>query len=231
VAGRGSYPSDLTDEEWAILEQLLPRSSRRGRPRTRPARRVLDAVFYVLRSGCAWRLLPHDFPTAGRPSLITSVGGITGVWHRVHEALRAAERRRAGRRAEASAAVVDGQSVETAEGGPRGYDAAKRTMGRKQHLLVDTSGLLLASRVTPADTQDREGARRLLAGLGPLRPRLDLIWVEAAYEGKKLSDWCKEQGDWRLEIVKRDGAPGSFVVQPRRWVVERTFSSSVATAA
>ena len=118
---------------------------------------------------------------------------------------------------------MDSQSIKTAEGGSRGYDAAKRVRGRKRHLLVDSSGLLLAAYVAPADTQDRDGARRLLAGLKPLMPRLDLIWADGAYGGKELADWCEQQGGWRLKIVRRGGSCG-FEVLPRRWVVERTFS-------
>lgn len=222
---RSAYPTDLTDAEWAVLEPFVPRPAR-GRPRVWSTRRVLDAVFYVLRSGCAWRLLPRDFPPWQTVFYHFRRWRRTGLWHRVHEALRGATRRRAGRDADASAAVVDSQSVRTTEesGGISGYDAGKGVKGRKRHLLVDTNGLVLSACVTPAGTQDRDGARRLLAGLEPLVPRLEKIWADGAYSGEPLARWCEERGGWRLEVVgKREDARG-FEVLPRRWVVERTFA-------
>jgi putative transposase len=223
---RSPYPTDLTDEEWAVLEPLAAWSARRGRPRTWPVRRVWDVVFYVLRSGCAWRLLPRDFPPWETVFYHFRRWRLAGLWHRLHEALREATRRKEDRHPDASAAVMDSQSVRMTEesGGISGYDAAKGVKGRKRHLLVDTTGLVLSSFVTPAGTQDRDGACRLLAGLKPREPRLARIWADGAYSGRALAEWCEECGGWTLEVVKkRDGAEG-FEVLPRRWVVERTFA-------
>lgn len=140
--------------------------------------------------------------------------------------LRRTTRLGEGRDPEASAAILDSQSVRIAEesGGTKGYDAAKNVPGRKRHLLVDASGLLLAARVTPANTSDNRGARELLAGLAPLMPRLELIWADSAYAGEKLREWCEEQAGWRLKIVPRDTGNSTFEVLPRRWVVERSFA-------
>lgn len=134
--------------------------------------------------------------------------------------------RKKGRNPEASAAIVDSQSVRIAEesGGIKGYDAGKNVPGRKRHLLVDTSGLLLAGRVTSADTSDNRGARELLAGLAPLMPRMKLIWADSAYAGEKLRKWCEEWTGWRLEIVSRNTDNSTFEVLPRRWVVERSIA-------
>ena len=144
----------------------------------------------------------------------------------IYRALRSAERNRAGKNADASAAIMDSQSVKTTEEGARsnGYDAYKNVKGRKRHLLVDALGLPLSVYVTSADVQDRVGARCLLAGLKPFVPRLKKIWVDGAYAGEKLAGWLEEQGGWELQIVERGREAKRFEVLPRRWIVERTFS-------
>ena len=227
---RRSYPTDLTDAEWERLSPLLPECgasrSRRGRPRRHPVREILDAVFYVVRGGCAWRLLPHDFPPWGTVYYWFRRWRLNGLWQSILVALRRITRQKAGRDPEPSAAIVDSPSVRIAEesGGTKGYDAGKNVPGRKRHLLVDTTGLLLARRVTPANTSDNRGARELLAGLAPLMPRLKLIWADSAYAGEKLRRWCKEHTGWRVEVVARDTDSSTFEVLPRRWVVERSFA-------
>ncbi len=220
------YPTDLTDAEWGRLAPLLPAPEPRGRPREHPVREILDAIFYIVRRGCAWRLLPHDFPPWGTVYYWFRRWRLDGLWQRILVALRRATRQTEGREPEPSAAIMDSQSVRIAEesGGNQGYDAGKNVPGRKRHLLVDTSGLLLAGRVTPANISDNRGAKELLAGLAPLMPRLELIWADSAYAGEKLRTWCEEHTGWQLEIVPRDTGSSIFKVLPRRWVVERSFA-------
>jgi putative transposase len=224
---RSSYPTDLTDAEWRALVPYLPTEKPRGRPRKHPLREILDAIFYVVRGGCPWRMLPHDFPPWGTVHYWFRRWRLDGLWQRSLVALRKATRRKEGRDPEASAAIMDSQSVRIAEesGGTKGYDAAKNVPGRKRHLLVDTSGLLLAARVTRTDASDSRGARELLAGLALLMPRLELVWADGAYDaGEKLRAWCEEQTGWRLEVVPREPGSSTFEVLPRRWVVERSFA-------
>ena len=162
-----SYPSDLADAEWECVQRYLPPLSRRGRPRTHPLRRILDAIFYVLRTGCPWRYLPCNFPPWQTVFYHFRQFRRKNTLHGLYPALHRAERERVGRHPDPSAAVMDSQSVKTVEesGGIRGFDGGKLVKGRKRHLLVDTLGLPIAWYVTPADLHDTQGARRLLGGL------------------------------------------------------------------
>jgi putative transposase len=223
---RKTYPTDLSDAQWSCLLSYLPTPKAQGRPRIHSLRDVLDAIFYVLKSGCHWRLLPHDFPPWPTVYYHFRKLRLSGAWGLIYRDLRCAERNRAGKNADASAAIMDSQSVKTTEEGARsnGYDAYKNVKGRKRHLLVDTLGLPLSVYVTSADVQDRVGARCILAGLKPFVPRLKKIWADGAYAGEKLAGWLEEQGGWELQIVERDRGVKGFEVLPRRWIVERTFS-------
>ena len=151
---------------------------------------------------------------------------MNGLWPLILKILRAAERKRAGKNPQPTAAIMDSQSVKTVEESayPSGYDAHKNVKGRKRHLLVDTLGLVLSVYLTSADVQDRVGARCLLAGLKPFVPRLKKIWADGAYTGEKLAGWLKEQGGWELEIVERSADTEGFAALPHRWIVERTLS-------
>ncbi len=222
---RKTYPTDLSDAEWTRLQAYLPNLKAEGRPRTHPLRDVLDAIFYVLKSGCQWRLLPHDFPPWSSVYYHFRRFRLNGLWTLILKVLRAAERKRAGKNPQPTAAIMDSQSVKTVEESahPSGYDAHKSVKGRKRHVLVDTLGLLLSVYVTPAEVQDRIGARCLLAGLKPFVPRLKKIWADGAYTGEKLAGWCKEQGGWELQIVQRSADTEGFAVLPHRWIVERTL--------
>jgi putative transposase len=174
-------------------------------------RRILDAIFYILRTGCAWRYLPSNFPPWPTVFYHFRRFRLQGKWHLLHMALHRAELERAGHYPEPSAAIMDGQSVKTVEESAniRGYDAYKRIRGRKRHLLVDTLGLPIASYVTPADIHDTVGARKLLSGLAFFVPRLQKIWADAAYRGKELADWCQQQGNGcDLEVVEREPGRG-----------------------
>jgi transposase len=224
------YPSSsMTDAQWAVVAPLLPppgnAAGKGGRPEKHPRRIVLDAIFYVARGGIAWRQMPNDFPPAMTIYDIFRRWATTGVWQRVHDALRDLVRLHAGRNVLPTAAIVDSQTVRGADTVPSasaGYDAAKKTKGRKRHIATDTMGLLLAVVVTAAHIQDRDGAHRLLTALRARFSTVSHIWVDGGYAGR-LVTWANKILSFTLDIVKHTDKTPRFRVLPRRWAIERTF--------
>jgi transposase len=224
------YPSTITDGQWALLGPLLPvpayRGSKGGRPEKHPRRRILDAVFYLIRGGLAWRQLPVEFPPWQTVYGWFVRWHADGTWMRVHDALRDRVRVAAGRMATPTAAIVDSQSVRAAGSvakSSRGYDGGKRVNGRKRHIAVDALGLLLVVLVTAAAVQDRDGAYRLLALLRERFATVSHVWADGGYAGR-LVLWARKVVNLTVEVVKRRDTLRGFVVLPRRWVVERTFA-------
>ncbi|RFS39337.1 IS5 family transposase [Micromonospora craniellae] len=226
---RSCYPSSLTDAMWAVLAPLLPARDLRkgGRPRVYGDRLVLDSIFYVLRSGCPWRMMPRDLAPADAAHRWFTTWRKNGTWDRVHDELRRRVRVAAGREAEPTAAVLDAQSIKSSEGGEcRGFDMGKKTTGRKRHLVVDTMGLILVVMVTSASVNDRPGGRRILQRLAEAFATVALVWADGGYANSidsSLLSWAKDKLGILLEIVKRTDDVKGFKVLPRRWVVERTL--------
>ena len=218
------YATDLTDAEWALLAPHPPAPNRLGRPRAVDLREVLNALLYLLRTGCPWRLLPKEFPP--RSTVFDYFRRLweDGTWPAIHALLVMAAREQAGKAASPTAGIVDSQSVRTTEaGGPKGYDAGKGVNGRKRHVLVDTLGLLLVLVVHTADIQDRDGLALVCRRLRRRFPWLRLIFADGGYRGEAAGCAAAREG-LRLEIVTRDPGTRGFAVLPRRWVVERTFA-------
>src|SRR5215469_6196564 len=193
------YQTDLTDTEWRIIAPHLPKPCATGRPREWPMREIVNGIFYVMRAGCPWRLVPSDLPP----------------WGTVYRWFAA------GRDASPSAAIIDSQSVKTTEaGGPRGYDAGKKVNGRKRHALVDTDGRGLVIEPHPASVQDRDGGGPLLSLSRRSFPFIERVFADAGYAGEKVAKATLIA----VEIVRKNPGQVGFAVNPRRWVVERFFA-------
>jgi len=219
------YPSDLTPEEWAVVRPLLPGRNRLGRPRQVKLRRVWDAIQYIAAAGCAWSLLPKDFPPVSTVRYYFYRWRDDGLLAGINRALVAAARLAAGRDMQPTGGVIDSQSVKTSENTSlSGFDAGKRIKGRKRHIITDTCGNLIACEVHTANIQDRDGAPRVFARLRREAPRLRHIFADGGYAGPKLRAALVGLGRWTLQIVKRSDTAKGFEVLPRRWVVERTFA-------
>jgi transposase len=216
------YPSDLTDEEWERIAPLMPRPGRRGRPREVDFREVINAVRYLVRSGCGWRMLPIHFG-----AWQTVYGWFRELARRflfqtIHDIELMLDRERQGREQSPSAAVIDSQSVKAPSARERGFDAAKKIVGRKRHIAVDTDGRLLMVNLTPADISDSAGAQVILDGIRKRWPWVKHLFADGAYDRLKLMDKASYL-DFVIEVVRRCDDQKGFKILPRRWVVERTF--------
>lgn len=228
-SSRKVYPSDLTDEQWAIVEPMIPpakQNPRGGRPREVDMREVLNTIFYLNRSGCQWDMLPHDLLPKSTVYDYFAQWRDDGTWAKMVKALRERTRREAGREPSPSAACIDSQSVKTTEiGGPeRGYDGGKKINGRKRHLLVDTLGLLIAVLITSAGLDDGVAAPLLLGLVTPQDfPRLATIFADQKYHNHALDAWMAEhRTNWRIEVKVRPAGTKGFTPLEKRWVIERT---------
>lgn len=226
------YPTDLSNTEWHRLARLVPGPKPGGRPLKYARREILNAILYLVRTGCPWRFLPADLPPWRIVYHYFRIWTRSGWWQQLHDHLRGQVRAQAGRRRQPTAGIVDSQSVKMApQAGVRGADVGKQTTGRKRgrplgRMLVDTLGLMWLLVVHPAHVQDRDGARLLLGALSLFCRRLRLIWADGAYGGA-LIEWVadlRQRAKLRLEIVKRQEGAKGWQVLPKRWIVERTFA-------
>lgn len=225
-SARRGYPSDLTDAQWALIESLLPEPSTDGRPEKHPRREIVNAILYVVRSGCPWRYLPADLPPWQTVYWYFSRWEEAGVTEKLLATLRVKARVQAGRAPEPSAGIIDAQSVKGADTvgrDSRGYDAGKKINGRKRFIITDTLGLLVTVWVLAASWQDRDGAKGALVATALAAPSMRHLFADQGFAGR-LVDWAHEVTRTTIEIVRKPADQHGFAVQPRRWVVERTLA-------
>ena len=219
-----TYETELTDAQWEFLQPMLPKPKKCGRPPT-DRRCVINAIWYVLKGGIPWRLLPKQYPPWKTIYHIFRAWSLDNTWAALNDALRTCVRDNEERDAQPSAAILDSQSVKAdGHGGEVGFDAGKKISGRKRHILVDTLGLLLGVVVTPASCPERDGAQQVLQRVAGWFPKLRKLWVDGGYTGETFQQWVSD--NWpklEVEVVKRSASTKGFAVLPRRWIVERTF--------
>lgn len=225
-SAKRDYTSDMSDKHWDLIKPLLPLQRQgRGRPLKLDMRQTVNAMFYVVRTGCQWKNLPAGYPNFNSVYYHYRKWCTDGTWRRVNTALRQQDRQQQGRKAEPSAGIIDSQSVKTTEsGGDRSYDAGKKINGRKRHIVVDTVGNLLDVVVHAAGIQDYHGAKKVLEKVTETVTTLQKLWADGIYRNGGLVDWVRETLNIVLEIVNREPGQVGFQVLPRRWVVERTFA-------
>jgi putative transposase len=223
---RKPYPTDLSDAEWNYIEPHLPAPKGYGRPRTHDLREILNAVFYLLKSGCQWRLLAHYFPRWPTVYHYFRKWRMDGTWERLNRALRERLRVRLKRDPQPSAGVVDSQSVKSTAlfSAHRGYDGGKKVKGRKRHILVDTEGFVLKAKIHSAKVMDYEGIKSLLRRANEQFPRLRHLWLDAGYRGEdKGANWVQKTLGWTVDLLerpKRLAPEGVLMAWAREWAKE-----------
>lgn len=222
-----AYPTDLNDIQYTKISPFLPEAKTTGRPMKYTWREILNGTFYIVKNGCVWRALPHEYPPWQVVYYYFRRFQMSGLWEQINRIIREGVRQKEGRNAKASVMIIDSQSVKSSEGGEqRGYDGGKHVSGRKRNLVVDTQGLVVLAKVTAANVQDVHTGKKTLTELSlrrDLLERLKVIFADGGYRGD-LVQWVTDHLDATLEIVLKVEGQKGFQVLPKRWVVERTFA-------